>query len=371
MTSKQLLGYLLITALLILVISPVLAESQTDNQRPHLKILILGGTGFIGPWEVEAAKAHGHEVTLFNRGKSAPNLFPNLEKLVGDRDPEKGDGLKALEGRNFDVVIDNSGYYPRHVKATAELLAPNVGQYIFVSSISAYADPSLIGMDETAPVATMEDETVEEMGAAWENYGPLKALCEAAVEKAMPGRATIVRPGYIVGPGDHTKRFTYWALRVRQGGEVAVPGNPNDPVQVIDARDLANWIIQMAEQNTTGIYNGSGPANVLTMKDIVEAGKEATGSNATFTWLSNDFNEKFPEAQFPIWSPPNSDYAGFHAMSNTKSIKAGLKFRPISETIADILERFDTLPEDKQKDELDRVPVPNEAELIAEAKARK
>lgn len=371
MTNNSLARNIFIIAALILVATSSLAGTQADADTPHLKILILGGTGFIGPWEVEAAQARGHEVTLFNRGRSAPHLFPDLEKLRGDRDPEKDDGLAALKGRKFDVVIDNSGYYPRHVKASAELLAPNVGQYIYISSISAYADPSIPRLDETFPVATMDDPTVEEMGDEWENYGPLKALCESAAETAMPGRTTVVRPGFIVGPGDPTHRFTYWALRVRQGGAMAVPGSPTDPIQVIDARDLANWVINMAENNVTGVFNGCGPADVLTMGEMVEAAKKVTGSDATFTWLSTDFEEKHPETQFPIWVAPESPYGGFGSVNNTRAIKAGLVFRPVSETIADLLEQFDTLPDDKRQAALDGIPIAGEAELIAESKTGK
>ena len=353
---------------LFLTISPALAESPDEGDPPQLKILILGGTGFIGPWEVEAALARGHELTLFNRGKSRPDLFPDLERLIGDRDPDKDAGLTALVGRKFDVVIDNSAYYPRHVKASAELLGPNVKQYILVSSISAYGNTSLVGQDETAPVATMEDPTVEEMGPNWENYGPLKALCEAAAETAMPGRVTVVRPGYIVGPGDHTHRFTYWPLRVREGGEVAVPGDPNDPVQVIDVRDLTEWMFHLAERNITGVFNGCGPDSVLTMREVVETAKPVTGSDATFTWLSTDFQETHPDVYFPIWTPFEGEYKGFHTFSNERSTKAGLSFRPLSQTIVDLLEQFDSLPEDERQEVMARIPVKDEAAMIEAAR---
>ncbi len=349
---------------LFLIAGPAFAESQDGEDIPKLKILILGGTGFIGPWEIEAAQAHGHEITLFNRGKSRPDLYPDLERLKGDRDPDKDDGLSALVGREFDVVIDNSGYYPRHVKASAELLGPNVRQYIYVSSISAYGNTSIVGQDETAVLATMEDPTIEEMGPQWENYGPLKALCEKAAEEAMPGRVTVVRPTYIVGPGDHTHRFTYWPLRVREGGNVAVPGAPDDPIQVIDVRDLTEWIIHLAEQNITGIYNGCGPAHVLTMGEVVKTAKSVTGSDATFTWLSTNFQDAHPDVYFPIWTPYEGQYKGFHTFNNQNSIKAGLSFRPLSETIGDLLEQFDSLPEEKRTEVMSRIPVQGEAEMI-------
>ncbi|MCP4573697.1 MAG: NAD-dependent epimerase/dehydratase family protein [bacterium] len=355
---------------LLLAAGPVLAEAPTDDDAPRLRILILGGTGFIGPWEVEAALAHGHEVTLFNRGKSRPDMFPDLERLKGDRDPDKDAGLSALEGREFDVVIDNSGYYPRHVKASAELLAPHVKQYIYVSSVSAYALTAPEGQDVDAPLATMDDPTVEEMGENWVNYGPLKALCEQAAQAAMPGRVAVVRPGYIVGPGDHTYRFSYWPLRVRQGGAVAVPGAPDDPIQVIDVRDLTEWIIHLAEQNTTGVFNGCGPDRVLTMGEVVETTKSATRSDATFTWLGTGFSETHPDVYFPIWTPYEGEYKGFHTFSNARSTAAGLTFRPLADTVAALLERFDTLPEDERAKVMERIPVAGEAEMIEAAKSQ-
>lgn len=371
MLRNTFLRVVIVAVVLALMTGVSLADAAEEQDVPHLKILILGGTGFIGPWEVEAAQAHGHEVTLFNRGKSAPGLFPDLEKLKGDRDPDKDDGLAALVGRKFDVVIDNSGYYPRHVKASAELLAPNVGHYIYISSISAYGLTDVEGQDVTAPMATMADPTVEEMGETWENYGPLKALCEGAAEEAMPGRVTVVRPGYIVGPGDHTFRFSYWPLRIRDGGEVAVPGNPTDPIQIIDARDLANWIIHMAEQNITGVYNGCGPDQVLTMEQVVETSKKVTGGDAEFTWVPTSILEEHEDAYFPIWTPYEGEYKGFHTFSNKGAIEAGLKFRPLSETITDLLAQFETLPDEKRTEVMTKIPVAGEAEMIAAAKVQK
>ena len=357
-----------IAGALVALAGPAPADSHAAADTPKLKILILGGTGFIGPWEVEAALAHGHEVTLFNRGKTKPDMFPDLERLKGDRDPDKDAGLGALDGREFDVVIDNSGYYPRHVKASAELLAPNVKHYIYISSISAYKHTDVEGQDETAELATMEDPTVEEMGEGWVNYGPLKALCEQAAQEAMPGRVTVVRPGYIVGPGDHTYRFSYWPLRIREGGEVAVPGTPTDPIQIIDVRDLTEWIIHLAENKITGVYNGCGPDRVLTMGEAVEASKKAAGSDATFVWLGTGFMETHEDVTFPIWTPFEGEYKGFHTFSNANSIKAGLKFRPVADTVTALLEQFDSLPEDKRTEVMQRIPVQGEAELIASVK---
>lgn len=362
---------MLTLSLILILVAPVAAEEAAPaDEAPALKILILGGTGFLGPWEVEAATARGHEVTLFNRGKTKPGLFPELEKLRGDRDPDKDDGLSALVGREFDVVIDNSGYYPRHVKASAELLGPNVRQYIYISSISAYGRTDIEGQGVDAPVATMDDPTLEEMGENYENYGPLKALCEQAAEAAMPGRATIIRPGYIVGPGDPTHRFTYWPLRVRAGGKTAVPGEPTDPIQIIDVRDLAEWIITLAENNTTGVFNGCGPVQPLKMGEVVETAKKVTGSDAEFVWLGTDWNEAHPDVYFPIWVPYEGEYRGFHTFDNQASIATGLTFRPLDDTIAALLEWFDAKPEEERTAVMEHIPVQGEAEMIAGAQAR-
>lgn len=351
------------------LVAPAMAADHPAEAAPKLRILILGGTGFIGPWEVEAARARGHEVTLFNRGKSKPGLFADLEHLVGDRDPDKDEGLKALEGREFDVVIDNSGYYPRHVKASAELLAPHVKQYIYVSSISAYALTEPVDQDEDAPLATMDDPTLETMGENYQYYGALKALCEQAALAAMPGRTTVVRPGFIVGPGDHTYRFSYWPLRIRQGGDVAVPGDPEDPIQVIDVRDLTEWIIRLAESGTTGVFNACGPATTLTMGDAVKACQATVGGDATITWLGTAFGEAHPDVAFPIWAPREGEYAGFHRFSNRRAVAAGLTFRPIEDTIKALVARFDALPDDERAKVMERIPVADEAALVAEAHA--
>ena len=230
-----------------------------------MKLLILGGTKYLGRHLTESALERGHEVTLFNRGRENPDLFHGkVEKLVGDRD---GD-LAALKGRKWDAVIDTSGYFPRVVKDSARLLADTVDHYTFISTISVYEDFSQPGIEETAPVGKLEDETVEDIGAG--AYGPLKALCEQAVEEVMPGRSLIVRPGLIVGPYDPTDRFTYWPSRIAKGGEVLAPGDGTSPVQFIDARDLAEWVLTMTERKQTGVFNATGPEERLEMKGFLE-----------------------------------------------------------------------------------------------------
>jgi len=222
-----------------------------------LKILILGGTGFLGPHIVQYADARGHAITLFNRGKTNSHLFKGHEKLVGDRDPLKGDGLGALAGRDWDAVIDTSSYFPRITSASCELLKDHVGFYALVSSISVYKDTATVGMDEKSPVGTLEDETVEEITGG--SYGPLKALCEKAAEGEMPGRVAVIRPGLIVGPRDNSDRFTYWPVRVERGGEVLAPGKPSDAAQWIDARDLARFCVKSVEDRLAVVFNAVGP----------------------------------------------------------------------------------------------------------------
>lgn len=318
----------------------MLASAGVAAPAPK-RILILGGTGFLGPATVEAARARGHQLTLFNRGRTRPGLFPDLEKLTGDRDPRKGEGLKALEGRQWDAVIDNSGYYPRMVSASARLLAPAVKHYIFISSISAYAEESVEGADETARVATIPDPTVEEMGPNSQNFGALKALCERAAEEAMPGRTAVVRPGYIVGPDDPSGRFTYWPVRVDRGGEILAPGEPSDPVQFIDVRDLGEWLVRVVENGTVGVFNATGPEKLLGIGALLEACRRATAAKGALTWVSAEFLEK-QKMDLPIWAPYRGQTKGFHTRNISRALKAGLRFRPHEATVKDTLAWYKT-----------------------------
>ncbi|MDP9373627.1 MAG: SDR family oxidoreductase [Chloroflexota bacterium] len=295
-----------------------------------MKLLILGGTLFLGRHLVDVALARGHEVTLFNRGRTAPDLFPDLERLRGDRD---GD-LAALRGRRWDAVVDTSGRLPRHVRASAGTLAGGVARYIFISTISVYAGFSRPGMDESAPTGTLADEESEEQTGA--TYGPLKALCEREAEAAMPGRTLVLRPGLIVGPHDPTDRFTYWPRRVARGGEVLAPGRPDRPVQFIDARDLAGWAVRMAETGGTGVYNATGPADPLTLGRLLDACNEVGGGDARFTWVDEGFllaEGVGPWMELPLWVPDTPEMAGFAAVDCRKAIAAGLTFRPLADTI--------------------------------------
>jgi len=326
-----------------------------------MKILILGGTAFLGPQIVEAAQARGHVLTLFNRGKTNPGLFPDIEKLHGDRD---GD-LKSLEGRTWDAVIDTSGFVPRLVTMSATLLAPNVKQYVFISTISVFGEGLKPGTAEDGPLATMPDESSEEVA---KYYGALKALSEKAADKAMSGRAFIVRPGLIVGPGDKTDRFTYWPVRIAKGGEVLAPGDGSDPVQYIDVRDLAAFIVIGVERNLIGTYNATGPAKKLTMKAMLEGTKKGTGGDAKFTWVSTEFLEKekvAPWSDLPVWVPSRNGEEGFTQIGCAKAIAAGLTFRPVAATAKDTLAWFKTLPVDRRGKLLAGISADKEKELLA------
>jgi 2'-hydroxyisoflavone reductase len=295
-----------------------------------LELLILGGTRFLGRHLVEAALAGDHRVTLFNRGRSNPGLFPGVEELRGER---RGD-LSALRERGWDAVIDTSGYLPREARASAGLLADSVGHYTFVSSISVYEDFGRTGLDEDAPVLAPPDSEPEELDL--ELYGGLKVGCERAVEAEMPGRTFVVRPGMIVGPYDYTNRFPYWRRRVAEGGDVLAPGDPEQQVQLIDARDLAGWILRMAEERRTGVYNATGPDRRLTMRGMLEEIREATGSDARFVWASEEFllgAGVEPWEEMPFWVP--KEMAGIMAVSVDWAVGAGLAFRPLAETVED------------------------------------
>ena len=245
-----------------------------------MRLLVLGGTKFLGRAAADEALRGGHEVTLFNRGETNPELFPDAEHLHGDRDGN----LDALRGRDWDAVIDPSGYVPRIVRASAELLQDAVGHYVFVSSVSVYRDFSRAHFDETAPRIELEDPGVEEV---MEHYGGLKALCEDVVAEVYPGRSANVRAGLIVGPHDPTDRFTYWPVRVARGGEVLAPGRPGRPAEFVDARDLGAWLVTVAEQRTSGAFNATRDG--LTMGEVLETCRAVSGSDATFTWVDEPF----------------------------------------------------------------------------------
>jgi 2'-hydroxyisoflavone reductase len=334
-----------------------------------MKILFLGGTGFIGPYQVEAAIARGHQVTLFNRGKSNPGLFPTAEKLEGDRDGK----LDALKGKTWDAVIDNSGYVPRHVRDSAQLLKGKVGQYLFISTCGIYQafyDGSWPkdGTGEDAPKAPLPEAGSENVN---KYYGPLKVLCEQEVEKAFPNGATLVRPGLIVGPNDPTDRFTYFPVRVDRGGEVMAPGTPADPVLYIDARDLGAWCIHLVEQKITGAFNALGPLKTFTMADMLYGCRAVTSTPVSFTWVEGKVVTQTvnPMGLFP-WVDAKSAIQGASHFRRDKAFAAGLTFRPFAETARDTLTWFKTLPAERQAKMVGGLNAEQEAKILAAWKAK-
>jgi 2'-hydroxyisoflavone reductase len=300
-----------------------------------VRLLILGGTVFLGRQITEQALERGHDVTLFTRGRTRPALFPQAERLTGDRDG----ALDALQGRTWDAVLDCSGYVPRLVRDSAQLLAGAVDHYTFVSSVSVYADYSRPGLDEDAPVARMEDESVEHVDE--DTYGPMKALCERAVVAALPGRSLILRPGLIVGPNDPTDRFTYWPVRIAAGGEVLAPGDPAAPAQWIDVRDVAAFVLDLSEQRVGGVFNTVGPAQPATLGGLLDACiREVAPSGTELRWADDDFllgEGVQPWVDLPLWLGGDPAMAGFEQISGRRALDAGLRLRPVEQTVADTL----------------------------------
>jgi 2'-hydroxyisoflavone reductase len=334
-----------------------------------LNILILGGTGFTGPEQVNYALARGHKVTLFNRNQTRPDMFKGkVEQLIGDL----GADTSALQGKKFDVVLDNPTTFPFWVRNAAQYLEGNVGHYIFISTMSVYRDNSVPDKDETDGLTPMPEgvdpyTTVREHGGQY--YGALKTFSEGEVAKHYK-TFTIVRPGLIVGPLDRSDRFTYWPVRIDRGGEVLAPGTPNDPTQFIDSRDLAEFMVRLAEQKVTGTFNAVG--NVTSMGETLNGIKSAIASNATFTWVPADFlsaNGVRGWRHMPIWLPPTGPTAGFLRRSNRKAVAAGLTFRPLALTAKDTLAWHKTRPEAEQKATLEGavagISPAKEAEVLA------
>ena len=340
---------------------------QVDQAQNPMRILVLGGTGFIGPHIVRYALARGHTLTLFNRGRTNTELFPEVEKLRGDRN----DDLEALKGREWDVVIDNSASIPRWVRQSAELLEDSAELYLFTSSLSVHADFSKEGITEDDPVATIDDPTVEQITG--ETYGPLKALCEQEAEKAFPGRALVIRPHLIVGPGDPTDRWTYWPVRVNRGGEVMAPGEPSDPTQYIDARDLAEWYIHMLENRETGVYSCVGPRSKLTMAELLYGMRAVVSNEISFTWVDADFlaeHEVAPWQHMTAWIPPRDGMQGFGLFDNSKAVAKGLRYRPLAVTARDTIDWWKTLPEEKRSKPRAGLAPEREQEVLAAWHAR-
>jgi 2'-hydroxyisoflavone reductase len=342
---------------------PEIAAARNER-RGHeaLSLLVLGGTGFIGPHMVREALRRGHSVTLFNRGRTNSELFPDLETIKGDRDG----GLQGLKGRDWDAVVDNSGYVPRHVKDSARLLAGHTQRYLYVSTVSVYADFD-VRNSEDSPLATIADESVEEVTG--ETYGPLKALCERrAAAEIDPDQLTILRPTYIAGPGDHTDRFSYWPIRTRKGGEMIWPGSSSDSVQVVDVRDLANFVVDCLEKDISGTYNMANPAGAYTMKNMLDDSQAVTAATVEPVWISEDFAYEqglIGGRGLPIWHPRTGESAAGGSFSSERARKAGLKSRPERETMRDLLNWWDTLPAERTGKLRAGLDADREAALIA------
>jgi 2'-hydroxyisoflavone reductase len=343
-------------------------SSVLARDAAALKLLILGGTGFLGPHIVESARRRGHTLTLFNRGKTHPGLFPDIEQLHGDRKVD----LSALGQRKWDAVVDTSAYIPGDVTRSATLLGPNVGQYVLISTVSVYAKIDKPGMDESAPLATTTEPEAQKVTP--ENYGALKALCEKAAHDAAPGKITVIRPGLIVGPGDPTDRFSYWPVRVARGGEVLAPGSPRDPTQFIDARDLADFVVLCLERRTLGTFNADAQAGAITMGRLLDTCKQVARSNATFTWVDAKFLEAQkigPWSDLPAWIPAEGDDAGFGRVSAAKAKAAGLHYRPLDATVRDTLAWFRSEPAEHQAKLKSGLTAEREAEALKAWHARK
>jgi 2'-hydroxyisoflavone reductase len=375
MTRRHLLGLSSAALLALTVRQPLaLAAGRTQQPRKTLRILILGGTGFTGPHQVRYALSRGHQITLFNRGKQ-PHEWPGaVEELIGDRNT--GD-LKALESREWDVCIDNPTTLPFWVRDAGRVLHGKIKHYIFISTISVYAD-NLKPADESAPVASYPGkdamaETIESLRANGELYGPLKALSEKEAATQFPRKTTIIRPGLIVGPGDETDRFTYWPVRLARGGEVLAPGDGSDPVQIIDARDLAEWTIRMAEARTLGTFNATGPKHPLLMREMLTGIATAIHADAKPIWIPTDIleSEKVEAwSDMPVWVPARGETAGFAKRSIAKALAAGLTFRPLDTTAAETLTWFKQQPAERQAKLRAGVTPAREEEVLSKWKSK-
>jgi 2'-hydroxyisoflavone reductase len=345
--------------------------AMVERVAKPLRILILGGTGFTGPHQVRYALARGHKLTLFNRGRRPREWPAKVEELVGDRNTGS---LDALKGREWDVCIDNPTTLPFWVRDAGQVLKGKVGQYVFISTLSVYASDAEPGADETAALAQYKGadamkETQETLRANLEGlYGALKALSEKEAETWFPGITTIIRPTLIVGPGDESDRFTYWPVRLDRGGDVLAPGDGTDPVQYIDARDLAEWTIRMVEARALGIYNAAGPRAPDTMAEMLYGIRGATTAGARLHWVPTKFLEEQKVqawSDMPVWIPSGPETAGASRRSNARAVAAGLTFRPLAQTTLDTLAWFKTLPADRQANLKAGLKAAREAEVLA------
>src|SRR5215469_12090461 len=331
-------------------------------------LLILGGTGFIGPHLTEEAQRRGWRISHFNRGKTTPQGVEGVESLVGDR---KGQ-LDALRGRKWDAVVDDTGFIPRYVKMSAELLSPNVAYCLFISSISVYADFAQPN-DEQSPTGALENPDIEQVSDT--TYGPMKALCERYTQEAFRDRACVVRPGYIVGPLDRSDRFTYWPVRASKGGEMLAPGTPHDPIQVIDVRDLARWMMTLVESRRNGCFNADSPPGAFTMGALISASqRQSPHAGTRVSWVPEDFlisDWKVDDLELPPWSPTKGKTAGASQTNVTAALKNGLRCRPLGETVRDTLLWFQSLPPERQAKLRAGLDAAKEAQTLKDWHSRK
>lgn len=357
-------------ALLMAGAAALLAGETFAAEQPMkpLKVLILGGTGISGPHLVRELSAAGHKLTLLNRGKRAPGMFKDIETLIGDRNGP----LDVLKGRDWDVVVDNSGYFPRQVRASTALLKDHSQHYIYVSSISAYQDLTPPGIDEDYTLAELKEKDRDATEITGENYGGLKAACEKIVEQTFGTRQAVIRPSYIVGPGDVTDRFAYWPVRVARGGDMLAPGTPSDPVQFIDVRDMADFMRACVERKISGRYNLCNPPGAVTIGELLETSKRISKANTTFVWAKQSFleqNKVLENGEIPIWAPTTGAQAGATLVSSARAVAQGLRFRDLDTTVKDTLAWHEQRPAAEKSKLRAGLTAEREAELLKQLKS--
>ena len=354
---------------------PKVADDEQPKAQKSLRILILGGTGFTGPHQDRYALARGHKITLFNRGRRPKEWPAEVEELTGDRDT--GD-LSALKGRKWDVCIDNPTSVPFWVRDAGKILKGNIKHYLFISTLSVYADNRTANADESAATAKYEGkdayaESMDNVRANMNLYGPLKAASEREVVKWFGPEHSIIRPGFIVGPDDPNDRLTYWVQRMARGGEMLLPGDGRDPLQYIDPRDLAEWTIRLAENRSFGTFNATGPNYSLDSNAFFYGLRAVTTAGASFQWVDDAFiekNELSPGGDLPIWIPRDADSVGFATRDVRKAVAAGLTFRPLAQTAADTLAYFQSLPAERKQQLRAGIKPEREQELLKQWAAR-
>jgi 2'-hydroxyisoflavone reductase len=347
--------------------------SLAKKKGKPMRILVLGGTGFLGPHFVEAALKNGHQLTLFNRGKTNPGRFKDdrynsIEQLQGDRKTD----LTALNGKQWDAVLDTSAYLPSDVKRSCELLKDAVNQYLLISTVSVYAKNNIPNLDESGELIELPAGTEEKVTN--ETYGGFKAASEKMAQSVMPNKACIVRPGLIVGPGDTTDRFTYWPARALRGGEILAPEKPEAPTQFIDVRDLAEFILRLIENKNVDVYNADAQAGSLTMGALINSCIKQAKNKAKPVWVPADFLEAQKVGAWmdlPCWIPAAGEYAGFGRTSAAKAKKAGLRYRPLDITVRDTMKWWQEQSEERRAKPKAGLSAEREAAVLKAWKERK